>query len=129
MKLGEKLRMLRRNTNDLKLTDVAKETGLSVSFLSDLERGRTQPSIETLKKLSNFYKVSLNELLENIETGEKTTSRNLLPSSLQEFMDEEDIEPDMLDLMLTIEQRSKNQPASKDDWKKYYYSLKALLGQ
>lgn len=44
-----------RKANGLTLKAAASWTGLSVSFLSDIERGRTKPSLETLKKLSNAY--------------------------------------------------------------------------
>jgi transcriptional regulator with XRE-family HTH domain len=129
MTLGEKLRMLRKNVNDFKLIDVARLTGISVSYLSDLERGQTRPSLETLEKLSDFYKVSVNELLDTIEKDRSANSDKVLPNNLQDLLKEIKIEPDILDLMLTVEQRSKNQPASKEDWRKYYYSLKMLLGR
>jgi len=45
------LRKMRRLT----LREVAESTGLSISFLSDIERGRTQPSITTLQKLTQVY--------------------------------------------------------------------------
>ena len=129
MNLGEKLRLLRRSINGRTLSDVSKETKLSVSFLSDLERGQTRPSYETLEKLADYYKVSLNELLDTVKKDRDARSEAVLPHSLQELLEEIKIEPDILDLMLTAEQRSKNQPTSKEDWKKYYYSLKMLLGR
>lgn len=130
MKLGEKLRMLRKSINGLTLIDLSKDIGLSVSFLSDLERGQTQPSLETLKKLSSYYKISLHELLDTIDSNGATATNNLLPQGLQELLKEiKNIEPDILDLMLTVEQRSKKQPISKEDWRNTYYSLKMLLGR
>lgn len=42
------LRRLRRDSNR-RLKDVAELTGLSVSYLSDLETGRTNPAINTLR--------------------------------------------------------------------------------
>ncbi len=129
MKLGEKLRMLRKSTRKLTLSEVAEKTGFSVSFLSDLERGQTRPSLETLEKLSKFYKVSMNELLETVSKETTTINDNALPTNLRALIKEVNIEPDILDLMLTVEQRSKRHPVSKEDWQKYYYSLKVLLGR
>jgi len=126
MNLGEKLKMLRKSVRKLTLVEVAEQTGLSVSFLSDLERGQTRPSLDTLERLSKFYGVNMNELL---DTEKKNEQKNILPTSLKELLKEVEIETDILDLMLTVEQRSKNQPASKEDWRKYYYSLKMLLGR
>jgi len=129
MNLGEKLKLLRRSVNKKTLLEVSKETKLSVSFLSDLERGQTRPSYDTLEKLAAFYKVNLNELLATVEKDKTATSEKILPTALQELLKDIEVEPDILDLMLTAEQRSKNKPMSKDDWKKYYYSLKMLLGR
>lgn len=126
MNLGEKLRMLRKSTRELTLVEVAKETGLSVSFLSDLERGQTRPSLDTLEKLSKFYRVNINELIETIDNDGKNRK---LPPGLQKLLVTNKIEDDILDLMLTAEQRSKVQPKSKEDWLKYYYSFKILLGR
>jgi transcriptional regulator with XRE-family HTH domain len=129
MNLGEKLKLLRKSVNKKTLLEVSKETKLSVSFLSDLERGQTRPSYDTLEKLATFYKVNLNELLATVEKDKTATSETILPTALQELLKDIKVEPDILDLMLTAEQRSKNKPMSKDDWKKYYYSLKMLLGR
>lgn len=126
MNLGEKLRLLRKSTRELTLAEVAKQTGLSVSFLSDLERGQTRPSLDTLEKLSNFYGVNTNELIETINNEKKSRS---LPPGLEELLDNTEIEDDILDLMLTAEQRSKVHPKSKEDWLKYYFSFKILLGR
>ena len=126
MNFGEKLRMLRKSTRELTLVEVGKQTGLSVSFLSDLERGQTRPSLDTLEKLSKFYGVNINELIETIDNDGKNRK---LPPGLQKLLDTTEIDDDILDLMLTAEQRSKVQPKSKEDWLKYYYSFKILLGR
>lgn len=47
--LGQLLRDLRKQEGK-HLRDVAEATGLSVSFLSDAERGRVKPSLATLDK-------------------------------------------------------------------------------
>jgi transcriptional regulator with XRE-family HTH domain len=126
MNPGEKLRMLRKSARDLTLVEVAEQTGLSVSFLSDLERGQTRPSLDTLEKLSKFYGVNINELIETIDSDAK---KRKLPPELQKLVATNQIDEDILDLMLTAEQRSKVRPKSREDWLKYYYSLKALLGR
>lgn len=52
---------LARLRHDLRLTlaDVASQTGLSVSFLSSLERGYSSASIATLQKLARLYKTNV----------------------------------------------------------------------
>lgn len=44
------------------LTDVSQDTGISVSFLSDIERGRTMPSLETLMKLCDYYNLHIDDV-------------------------------------------------------------------
>ena len=56
--IAEKLQQLRREHN-LTLTAVAKKTGVSVSFLSSLERGLANASIATLEKLAQLYKTNV----------------------------------------------------------------------
>lgn len=54
--LGEYLRVMRGNKS---LAEIAEKSGISVSYLSDLERGRTLPSIDTLEKLARAYGMTL----------------------------------------------------------------------
>lgn len=44
-----------REARDLTLKEVAERSGLSISYISDIERARTMPSIETLSKLADVY--------------------------------------------------------------------------
>jgi transcriptional regulator with XRE-family HTH domain len=67
MKINERLRRLRKECN-MKLREVSKYTDLSISFISDIERGRTAPSLETCKKLARTYGcISLSDLFEGVE--------------------------------------------------------------
>ena len=63
--LGLRLRMLRRRAG-LTLEDVSSRAGISLSFLSDLERGRTLPSLETLEAIAEVYSLSVGEALVNV---------------------------------------------------------------
>lgn len=54
MKLATQIKGFRTARN-LTLNKVAIGTGLSLSYLSDLERGRTIPSISTLERIASFY--------------------------------------------------------------------------
>jgi transcriptional regulator with XRE-family HTH domain len=56
--LGEKLRVL-RSERGLTLAQLAKRAGVSVSFLSQLERGTNHASIETLRKIVQALEVPL----------------------------------------------------------------------
>ena len=68
MQIGEALRAY-RITRKKKLHEVASAAGISVSFLSDIERGRTLPSLETCQALCNFYGISLSWLFSGVEVS------------------------------------------------------------
>jgi transcriptional regulator with XRE-family HTH domain len=53
-----------RKRRDMTLAQVAEYTGLSISFLSDLERGKTDPSLSSLRKIAGCYGVPVAYLLE-----------------------------------------------------------------
>ena len=50
---------------------VAKETGVTQSTLSDWKRGRSTPKSENMKKLADYFGVSIDYLMTGKEEGEK----------------------------------------------------------
>lgn len=52
--LPQLLKTLRQN-HGFTLDELAEKTKLSISYLSDLERGRTSPSIATLERIAAGY--------------------------------------------------------------------------
>lgn len=84
MKLYERMRDLRRR-NGLRLKDVASAAGLSIPFLSDIERGTVNPSLETLVTLARTYNLTLQELLQGVNfVG--TAQGQGIPIGLQELL-------------------------------------------
>lgn len=65
MDIGRYLRMLRKNKG-VTLRDVSETTKLSISYISDLERGRQNPSLSTCAKLAAYYDVSLSKLFAQV---------------------------------------------------------------
>jgi transcriptional regulator with XRE-family HTH domain len=61
--VGERLRTLRRFRRDT-LQTVAERSGLSESFLSQVERGRSNASIASLKRIADALGVSMADLFE-----------------------------------------------------------------
>jgi DNA-binding transcriptional MerR regulator len=55
---GRRLRKLRMHRG-LSLATVARATGISVGFLSAVERSQTSASVATLRKLARFYNLSV----------------------------------------------------------------------
>jgi len=60
---GQRFRRLRLRRN-LSLAQVANATGVSVGFLSSLERGQMRCSIGTLRRIARFYKTNIISLFE-----------------------------------------------------------------
>lgn len=50
---------------------VAKETGIAQSVLSDWKNGRSKPKADKLKKIADYFKVPMEQLLENTGDEEK----------------------------------------------------------
>jgi transcriptional regulator with XRE-family HTH domain len=71
---GEKIRIERRSKS-LSLKQLSQKTGLSISFLSEVERGISQPSIASLKKIAQALGVSLLGLSSN---GNPSNTDNLV---------------------------------------------------
>ena len=59
--LGKRIRGLRRLKRHTQQS-LAKKTGISVSMLSNIERGKKYPNQETIKKFAEILQVPLEEL-------------------------------------------------------------------
>jgi transcriptional regulator with XRE-family HTH domain len=66
MSIGEKIRGV-RNGNGWTLKELAGRVGISIPYLSDVERDRTYPSLATLYKLTAALGMSLSQFFEDIE--------------------------------------------------------------
>ena len=60
---GQRFRRL-RTRRGLSLSQVARATGVSVGFLSALERGQMRSSIATLRRIARFYRTNILSLFE-----------------------------------------------------------------
>lgn len=128
MKLGERLRRIRRE-HQLTLMDLKERADLSVPYLSDLERGVVNPSIETLQKVATAYNMSVKELLSDVEElGESTPTS--YPEEFAAFLDDPDyrdeINEDWKDLLMSIKFRGQ-QPSSKREWVELYLNLRRIF--
>jgi XRE family transcriptional regulator, regulator of sulfur utilization len=128
MKLHERLRELRSERGQ-RLKDVSEIAGISIPYLSDLERGRTNPSLETLQTLAAAYEITVHDLLSPVEFyGEQ--SQQALPKGLAELVSDPvlggQITPDWVSSLARIELRGKR-PQTKEDWYDIYRNLKRIL--
>jgi DNA-binding transcriptional MerR regulator/quercetin dioxygenase-like cupin family protein len=60
---GQRFRRLRAKRR-LSLAQVARATGVSVGFLSALERGQMRSSVATLRRIARFYRINILSLFE-----------------------------------------------------------------
>ena len=60
--LAANIKTLRGNRNWTQ-ADLSEKTGLSIVYLSDIERGNKWPYLNTMLKLANVFKVEVYELL------------------------------------------------------------------
>jgi len=65
---GKTIRSFRRKRG-LSLADLAERSQLSISYLSEIERGKKQPSLETLEKLSTALNISVQGLFTENESS------------------------------------------------------------
>ena len=66
MNLGEKIKALRKRRS-LSQEELSSEIGINSNHLSRLERGKFQPSVDVLKRLSKTFDVSIDYLLSDDE--------------------------------------------------------------
>lgn len=58
-----------RTSKDWSQMELSRRSGVSQSFINDLEAGTKQPTLTTLKKLANALGVSVSELLEEDQSA------------------------------------------------------------
>lgn len=73
--VGQRIREIRKS-KQMTLQDMADKTGFSAGFLSQVERGTTDPSLSALRKISNALEVSPYMLLEQPSPHTMTVKRN-----------------------------------------------------
>jgi len=72
---------------------VAKDTGVTQSTLSDWKRGRSTPKAENMKKLADYFKVSVDYLMtgEEMEGGEKYYLNDKTAEMAQKIFENKDL--------------------------------------
>lgn len=62
--VGENIRTIRKSKK-MSINKLSELSGVSLGFLSDIENGKTNPSIDTLEKISDALKVEIKEFFES----------------------------------------------------------------
>lgn len=98
---------------------------LSISYLSELERTETAPSLKILTAIATGYGLSVGALLAPVGT-EGLVLGSGLPKGLQELADLDVLDQDWIETLAKIEFRGVR-PDSRDEWQAIYGVLKALI--
>jgi transcriptional regulator with XRE-family HTH domain len=123
MILSDRLREIRIH-RELKLTQVAKITGLSISFLSDLELGRGTPSLDTLSKLAECYNVSMSDIMQNVDGWQKTNAR--LAPGIGDLVDNGEISESIAQDLNRIELNGRRLKTAQE-WRMVLQLLKFII--
>ncbi|MEJ7508532.1 transcriptional regulator with XRE-family HTH domain [Staphylococcus simulans] len=67
MKFGQNIKQIRKRMN-ITQSELATKMGISQSYLSDIENGRKNPSIKTVKKLADSLGLSVTDLFNDNTT-------------------------------------------------------------
>ncbi|WP_444643545.1 helix-turn-helix domain-containing protein [Caproiciproducens sp. R1] len=73
MNIGEKVKSLRKQSN-MSLRELAQNTGLSKTTLSDLENGTKNPSLDTVEKIATAFGLTSSDLLQKTDNPEDLVS-------------------------------------------------------
>ena len=71
-KLGERIRWI-RSQKRMTLKQLAKASGLTISFLSQAERGAVSPSIDSLQKIARAFGLSVGALFDQQQGSSEAT--------------------------------------------------------
>ena len=128
VKLGERLRTMRK-AHQLTLKALSERAALSVPYLSGVERGVVNPSIETLQKIAQAYGIKVADLLTGVEEAGEST-RTVYPKGFLEFAADPDyrdeLDEDWKEALLRIEFRGRR-PTTKREWIELYLFLRRIL--
>ena len=86
---GKRLSALRRKTG-LSQTDLAERLGVTSQAVSKWECGNAVPDIELLLELSHLYRVTINEMLEDVDLLYELTGVETGPSGIARFVPEQE---------------------------------------
>lgn len=90
MSIGERIKNLRKQ-NKLTQVELAKKSNISRSYLADIENDRYNPSLETLKALSNSLNANLSELVSGENQIDNTLNqrdKKSINNDLKDLIDE-----------------------------------------
>lgn len=141
--IGQRLRA-RRVALGLTLAEVAEKSGLSLPYVSNLERGRGNPTVEALDALARALNVPLASLVGEAEVQPLEVMLASAPASLLQFARSEEFRETVAELaerqgetvedmrervllgMVASPQRSSGEP-TEEDWRRILDAYSLIL--
>jgi transcriptional regulator with XRE-family HTH domain len=132
--LGAQLRALRRSRG-LTLAQLAAGTNISKSFLSLLEAGKSDITVGRLMRLTDFYGISVSDILpeasdpEVVAVGRKGESKLLSSPSegIRDYLLTPDTRRAMLPFIGVFEPGGKNREAAEHEGEEFAYVLEGTF--
>lgn len=123
--IGAELRRIRKIRKQT-LSEVGRAVGVSVSTLSDIERGNTSPSIDVVGRLAQYYTVPIDSLLASQYAQD---SHKDIPG-FNDFMKQmgNRVNDNVRDLLIQINYNAREPAVTKEDWIRNYYLLATIVG-
>jgi len=128
MTVGQRVREIRKQRG-LTLKEVAEATGLSLTYLSDVERERTQPSLKTLQRIAGGLNVTTTDLMRGVANlGEET--EEALPPGLREFIEDPywkgQVNSEWIETLMRVDYRGKR-PETMEGWRQLFLTLQGII--
>ncbi len=126
--LGQNIRYLRQGKN-LSLADLAAKSGVSKTYISDLENGLGgRPNVQYLYKIAIALETTIDALINlSLKPAQRkaipVVSKEPLPPGLEEFSKQERLEPQQIEMLARLNFRG-NRPKDADAWKLIYDTIK-----
>lgn len=128
MTIGQRLREIRRE-RELTLKQIADKSVLTLTYLSDVERDQTRPSLKSLLRIAGALEVSMTDLLNGVEEFGKATDE-ALPAGLRELKDDPalagQLDDEWLQTLQRLNYRGKR-PQTKEEWREIFMYLRRIL--
>jgi transcriptional regulator with XRE-family HTH domain len=102
-----------------------------VSYLSDIERGRTTPTLNTLEVIAEALEMSVIDFLTGVDFAGELTDASLPPGLSDLLQDDEyghEITAEWVETLSKIQMRGKR-PQTKREWLELFLYLKRILEQ
>lgn len=110
MNVGQRIKALRKQQN-MTLRELSQKVGISISFLSDIENGRSNPSLERLKEIAEALDTTVSYLLgEEIKTDDPNPSKKTVDDEIMEIMRE--LGPDVTNMFYDLKGMSQEEKES-----------------